>query len=107
MRISRIKTILDACERFNNREIYLFQLADVLDEPSNKIHALLLHNDIIDYNGDPLPWVNYQDVVNTILMFYAIKPYHYFIETIYGPVSTDYRRKPQKIPKPTKPFTPP
>jgi len=93
MQISQIKLVQDVALALIDGKAAIYNLADALEEPLNKIHALLLNNEIIDGSGEIQPWVNYQDIVNTILLFYAMRPYHSFITTAFGPVATDYQRK--------------
>jgi len=93
MDISRLNHILKTCERFVNREAPLYEIADALEEPLNKLYPLFWANEIIDASSNPQPWVRYQDIINTILLFYAMRPYHSFMTTAFGPVATDYQRK--------------
>lgn len=93
MDISRISDIRNYIEAFIEGEAQLFDIANILDEPLNKIHALFLYNNLIDGDSKPQPWVNYQDIVNTILLFYTLRLYHQFMTTTFGPVTTDYQRK--------------
>jgi len=93
MNISRISAILYGCQEFTDGNLNLWDLASLLEEPYDKIRDLFSNNDVIELGGSLNPEVTTQDVVNTILMFYSMKPYHHFMTTAYGPPTTDYRRK--------------
>lgn len=107
MQISRLKKIQDTVQAFVDGESQLANIADALDEPLNKIYSLFSSNELIDPYSKIEPWITYQDIINTILLFYAMKPYHAFMQTSFGPPTTDYRRKPRKVLLPTKPVLPP
>jgi len=97
MYISRIEQIRHTCRLFAERTCQLADVADALDEPLMKIHDLFLNNGIIGHDGNLQDEVDAQAVIETILFFYALKPYHAFMTTSYGPVTTDYRRKRAKV----------
>lgn len=80
MNISGIQTILDICKWFVDGNAMLGDLADALDEPLGKLHTLLSSNGIIEINGDICPGIASQDLVNTILLYYAMRYYHGFVE---------------------------
>ena len=97
MNISRIEQIRHICRLFADRACQLGDVADALDEPLMKVHDLFLNNGIIGHDGNLQDEVDAQAVIETILLFYALKPYHAFMTTRYGPPTTDYRRKPAKV----------
>ena len=78
MYLQQISKILETCKKFVDGDIALFELADALGEPLSKLHTLLTANDIIDFNSRVHPWINYQDLVNVICLYYAMASYKDF-----------------------------
>jgi len=107
MNISRISAILYACQKFADQNLELWQLAALLEEPFDKLRALFSANNIIELGGALNPGITTQDVVNTILMFYALKPYHTFVETAFAPKRQDLKKKPKQVSEPIKKISPP
>jgi len=90
MLISQIGGILDAIEKYHDEDISLFELAAALDMPVDKLQTFLSWNNVIDGNNRPQPWINYQDIVNLITLYFAMKPTHEFKFTVFGDKNDGY-----------------
>jgi len=84
MLISNLGKILDMIQIYHDKDISLSQLADALNISLNNLEALLSWNNFIDGNNRPQPWIDTQDIVNLITLYYAMKPTHEFKLTVFG-----------------------
>lgn len=90
MLLSHLEVILNMIQRYHHDTAYLYELATALEMPLNKLEALLTWNNMIDGNNKPHPWINYQDIVNVITLYYAMKPTHEFKFTVFGDPDSGY-----------------
>jgi len=110
MLISQIGKIQEKLQQYMIREVELYQVADAMEIPLNRLIALLSWNQIIDGDNRPHPWITYQDIINTITLYYAMKPTHEFRFTVYGDPLNGYAKldqtritiQPLRKPTPTR-----
>lgn len=61
------------------------RLATLLKEPSEKVVQLFYQSEITDCYGYLKDGIAYQDILNTLLLYYTLKPYYILFTTSYPP----------------------
>jgi len=84
MYVSQLGKIIKAVKQYAEGGCQLGEVALVLDMPLNQLQTLLALNDIISLGGCPLPSVDYQDILNVIMLYYALVPFNQFTLTVFG-----------------------
>lgn len=81
MNIQHLSTIIDLCHKLAYGQASTLDIAQALDEPPRIIRQLLTWNHVINIRGDIEKKITGQDVLNVIMLYYSMKPYHQFVET--------------------------
>lgn len=110
MLISQIGKIQEKVQEYMYRKTDLYEIADAMEIPLDRLISLLSWNQITDGNNRPQPWINYQDIINTITLYYAMKPTHEFKFTVFGDPNDGYAKmdqtritiQPLKTPHPSR-----
>ena len=81
MNLLRLRTIIDMCEGLEEGMCRISELADALQESTDKIMLLLYHNSLVSVTGDIMPGIKAQDIINIIVLYYSLKPHKSFVVT--------------------------